>query len=114
MIPWSPAPSSLLSAAVDTLRDVRGLLVQEVQHVAGVPVELLLLVADVLDAVASDLADPAHVVLQLFLIAQADFAPYHDKPGRGEGFAGNARLRFFREKRIENSIGNAVADLVRG
>jgi hypothetical protein len=94
----------LVVGGVHALGDMGGLLVQEVQHVAGVPVELVLLVADVLDAVARDLGDTAHVVLELVLIAQTDLSPDDDHAGRGEGFAGDTRLGFFGDECVENGV----------
>ena len=52
MMPWSPAPSSLLSRGVDALGNVGRLRVQQHFDLGVAPVEALLLIADVLDGVA--------------------------------------------------------------
>jgi len=60
MMPWSPAPSSLLAPGwqrVDALRDIGRLRMQQDFDVAGVPVEARLLIADVLDSVANHALD---------------------------------------------------------
>ena len=51
MMPWSPAPSSLLPAGIHALGDVGGLLVQQHLDLGVVPVEAVLLVADSLIAI---------------------------------------------------------------
>ena len=102
----------LVVGGVHALRDMGGLLVQQVRHLDGGVVELVLLVADVADAVARDGFDPAHVIGQLRLVRQADLAADDDAVGRGEGFTGDARLRFLGDEGIENGIRDAVADLV--
>ena len=95
------------------LRDMGRLLVQQVGDLAGFPVELVLLVADILDAGASDVGDALHVLVQLVLIGQADLAPDHHAIGGGEGLAGDARQRVLGKKRVEHGIGDPVADLIR-
>ena len=101
---------------VDALRDVSGLRMQQDFNVAGVPVETLLLVADVLDR-------RAHHAFDLLMgdgFGSAGFAGDHHLVGGGEGFAGRAdrpridpRFRAFAEKQIDDLVGNPVADLVR-
>ena len=80
---------------------------------AGVPVEFLLLVADLADAVAGDLADPPHVVAEPVTIRQPDLTPDHHHARGGEGLAGDPGVGLFRQKRIQNGIRDAVAQLVR-
>ena len=89
-----------------------GLLVQQVRHLDSRVVELVLLIADIADAGARDLVDAAHILGKFRLIRQADLAADDDAVGGGEGFASDARLGLFGQKRIQNSVGNAVADLI--
>jgi hypothetical protein len=89
-----------------------GLFVQEVQNMAGVPVELFLLVADVANAVAGDLADPPHIVLQPLLFGQADLAGDHHHAAGRHRLAGDARIRLLGDKGVENGVRYPVAKLV--
>lgn len=75
--------------------------------------ELVLFVADVTDTVAGDVFDPRHVFVQFILIRQSDLAPDDHAVGGGKGFAGDTRFGFFSQQRIQNSVGNAVAHLIR-
>ena len=54
---------------IHALRDMCGLFVQKVRDLDGVPMEFVLLVTNVFDAVSGDLVDAAHVVGQLVLVA---------------------------------------------
>ena len=79
----------LVAGAVDALRDVGRLLVQEHFDDGVLPVEAVLLVADVADRVARQALDH----LRIDVLGAAHFAGNDDAVGRGERFAGDARLR---------------------
>ena len=102
----------LAGAGVHALRDMRRLLVQQVGDLASGMVELVLLVADVLDAGARDILDLVHVVGQSPLIGQADLAADHDAVGGGECFAGDTGLGFLAQEGVKDGVRNPVADLV--
>ena len=102
----------LVVLRVDALRDMRRLAVQQVGDFAGRVVELVLLIADVLDAGARNAVDAFKVFIQLFCRGQADLTADDDPVGRGKGFTGHPRFGFFRQKRVQNRVGNAVADFV--
>ena len=59
MMPWSPAPSSLLPDGVDALGDVGRLVVDVAIDRGLLPVEAVLLVADLADRVARDVRSAA-------------------------------------------------------
>ena len=101
------------TVAVHTLGDMRRLLVQEVLDLQLFPVKLLLLITDILDAVAHDTVDAAHELLKLVLVRQPDFAANDHAVGGGEGLAGDPRQRLFGQKGIQNGVRNPVAHLVR-
>ena len=101
---------------IDALRDIGRLRMQQDFDVAGLPVEAVLLVADVLDR-------GAHHALDLLVgdrLRAAGFAGDHHLVGGGERLAGgtdrpriDAGFRAFAEKQIDDLVGNPVADLVR-
>ncbi len=97
----------LVVSGIDAPRDVGRLGVQVAVHLHVGPVKAFLLVADILHAFARDLFDPADDRART-----ADLAPDHHPVGGGKGLAGHPRLRVFGQKRIEDRIGNPVADLV--
>jgi hypothetical protein len=97
----------LAVAAVNALGDVLGLAVDVVVDAQVGPVEALLLVADVLDAVADDVLDPLQDVAGAAHLA-ADDHPV----GGGEGLAGDARLGVLVEEGVEHRVGDPVAHLV--
>ena len=98
----------LAVGGVDALGDVLGLAVDVVVDAEVRPVEALLLVADVLDAVADDVLDVGEDVA-----GAADLAADDDAVGGREGLAGDARLGIGREEGVEDRVRDAVADLVR-
>ena len=115
-----------LERLVDTLRDVGRLLVDGVQNAAGRAIEAVLraIVANLADDVAHD---GRHVDVGL----RADLTRDDNHARRGHGLAGAAHLRhvgglarwgdvalflklgFLLEDRVENRVGNLIADLVR-
>ncbi len=107
----------LVARGVDALRDMGGLAVQPVDEFELLPVEAVLLVADVLDHAAHgllDLFERAGSPFAVFVNAlAADFARQHHQLGGGQGFAGDARLRILRQEKIDNGIRDLVRDLVR-
>ena len=105
----------LVAAAVDALGNVGRLRVQEDLDVGLVPVEAVLLVADVLDGHAGDVAHP----IPGNDIGAARLAGDDDLVGRGHRLAGHpqlpgidAGLRALAEKQIDDLVRNAIADLV--
>jgi hypothetical protein len=115
MMPWSPAPSSLLPFGVDALRDMRRLAVEIVLEAEALPVEALLLVADPFHRRADgrlDLFPGARRPFAIFVDAlAADLAGEHDELGRGQRLAGDARLRVLGQEQVDDRIGNLVATL---
>ena len=115
-----------LERLVDALRNVGRLLVDGVQNAAGRAIEAVLraIVANLADDVAHD---GRHVDIGL----RANLARHDDHARRGHGLAGAAHLRhigglarrrdvalllklgFLLEDRVENRVGNLIADLVR-
>ncbi len=105
----------LVVLGVHALGDVRRLLVQQHFDLGALPVEALLLVADVADGEARRVDDD----LLGDLFGPAGLARDHDAVGRGERLAGDAQvlgrpavLRAQAEERVDDLIGDAVADLV--
>jgi hypothetical protein len=103
--------------------------VQQHFDIGAVIGEAVLVVADVLDHIAGDLGDLLAVdhgfgaeFLEKRRLAAA-FAGDHDLVGGRQSFAaetgideavvGDAELDVVRDKRVENGVGNLVADLVR-
>ena len=106
----------LVAAAVDALGDVGRLRMQQNLDVGLVPVEAVLLVADVLDGHARDVRSPNPVVM---VFGAARLAGDHHLVGGRQRLAGDAQLpgidaglRPFAEEQIDHLVGNAVADLV--
>ena len=90
-----------------------GLFVQQVRDFHRLVVELVLFVADILDAGPHDPIDLAHIVLQLSLVAQADFSADNNAVGRGKGLASNPCFGFLRQEGVKNRIRYPVTYLVR-
>jgi hypothetical protein len=90
MMPWSPAPSSLLL------------------DLGVLPVEAGLLVADLLDRVAGDLLEMAVGDG----VGAAHLAGQHDAVGRHKRLDRDARIRLGGEIGIDHRVRNPVADLV--
>ena len=86
---------------------------QQVGDLAGFPVEFVLLVSDVTNTIARNILDTRHIVVQLFLIRQADLATDDHAVGGGKSLAGDPCFGFFGQQRIQNGVGNAVAHLIR-
>jgi len=76
------------------------------------PMEMLLLVTDILDAVAGNLLDPAQIFIQPGFVRQTNLAADDNTVSGRKCFAGNAGFRFFGQKGIQHSVRNAVAQLV--
>ena len=120
-MPWSRA-FILVARRIDTLGDMRGLAVEMVLEVRALPVEAVLLIADLLDGVADDLLDlvaharrPAMRVSELLFVVRvlaADFAADHDALRRHQRLAGDARFRVLRQEQVHDRVGNLVGDLV--
>ena len=96
MMPWSPAPSSLLPLSSTPCAMCGGLAVQVVVEIGILPVEAVLLVADLLDDVARrllDLVDARRPCRRVHdALAAADLAGEHDAVGGDQRLAGDARL----------------------
>ena len=97
---------------VNALGDMGGLGVQQVLHLQGIPVELVLFIPDVPHAAAHDIFDAGQLFGKLCLVAEADFTAHDDGIGCGEGFAGDAGIWLFSKKRVKDGIRDAVTDLV--
>ena len=114
-MPWSPAPFSSasvfpapdLQGLVDAHGDVAGLFVDGGQHRAGVAVEAVFgpVVADVNDHVPDDFGD-------VHIAAGGNFAHDHDHTGGGAGLAGHPAHGVLLQDRVQNRVGNLVADFV--
>ena len=112
----------LVAALVDALGDMRRLAVEMVLEAGGLPVEAVLLVADLLDDVADRLLDlvadarrPAVGVRILLLVIDAlaaDLAADDDALGRHQRLAGDPRLRVLADEQVDDGVGNLVGDLV--
>lgn len=92
---------------VDTLSNIRGLLFDGDNDVAGLVVKTLFLgiIADVLQGSADDL-----IVVELSL--GGDFTEDHDHASLGAGFASNLGQRVLGQASIENSIRDLISELV--
>ena len=106
----------LVAAAVDALRDVSRLGMQQHLDVALVPVEAILLVADVLDGEARDVSHP----IPGNDVGAARLARDHDLVGRCQRLAGHAQLPGVHtgdgplaKEQVDDLVGNAIADFVR-
>ncbi len=97
-----------LVCLVDALCDVRRLLVDRVEHRAGVgrEAEIGVGVADRPNRLARDLLD-------VDVGLGRDLSRDHDQAGVDERLAGDASVRFVAEHRIEHSVGDLIGDLVR-
>ena len=99
----------LVAAGIHALGNVGGLRMQVNGDVAVLPMEAVLLVADVLDGHARKMGE-------IFVgdgCRAAGFPGDHDTVGGGQGFTGHARFRHLAEIGIHDSIRNAVTNLVR-
>ena len=102
----------LVVGGIDALGDMGRLFMQKVGDLAGFPVEFLLLVADIADAIAGDLFDLLFHLGQARLVGQPDLTADHHTVGGGKGFAGDTGLGLFGQEGVKNSIRDTVADLV--
>ncbi len=109
MMPWSPRALVLVARGVDALGDVGGLGVQVDGDVVVLPVETVLLVADILDGRAGQLLQ----VLEGHRIGAAHLAGDHDAVGGRQGLDAEAGLRHHRQVGVDHGVGDPVADLVR-
>src|SRR5271155_1306434 len=105
----------LVARAVDPLRNVGRLGVQQNLDIGFAPIEPRLLVADILDRLANGRIDS--VVRDFW---SADLAGDDHAVGRRQGLAGDAnligidaRLRPFTEEQIDDFVRNPIANLVR-
>ena len=114
-------PFVFLGGRVDALGDVRGLAVQIIDVAGLLPVEALLLVADVLHR-SADLrlqrGDDFFGEGLVFGFGSARLSGPHlarddDAVGGDHGFAGHARLGIGLDEGVHDGIGDAVGDLVR-
>ena len=96
-----------LIGGVDALGDVRRLLVDRVDHRAGVAVEAVRGVV---------VADPAHRLARDFLDVDVgvgrDLPRDDDQPGVDERLAGDAAVRVVGQDGVEHAVGDLVGDLV--
>jgi hypothetical protein len=92
---------------VETLSDIRGLLLNGDEKVAGLVVKALVrvIVADVLDGITDGL-------LVVNLGAGGDLAKDHDHAGLGGGLASNLGEGVLSQAGIEDGIGDLVGNLV--
>ncbi len=119
--------AALLFLGVDAHRDVGRLAVQQHFDVGAVIGEAVLVVADILDHAAGDLADQFAVddgdAVDGAEQLAAAFARDHDlvgraqrlaaEPGIDEAIVGNAELDVLLDEGVEDSVGDLVRDLVR-
>ena len=111
----------LLVGGIDTLGDVGGLFMQMAGVFGLVPVEPLLLVADVLDRCANLGLQRAYDVLGEGLVlglrsarfSSPDLARQNDAVGGHQGLASDTRFGIGAQKRVDDGVGNSVSDLVR-
>ncbi len=125
----------LVGRVVHTLRDISRLRMQENVDLGGLPVETILLVADIADSFAGGgfelrgidnrmagcvLEDLAVLVLLQQRIGNPNLTRNHDAVGRCKRFAGDAhgprvhaRLGRFTVNEIHDFIGNTITNLVR-
>ena len=107
----------LVARLVDTLSDVRRLRMQQNVDLGLLPVEAVLLIADVADRLARG---RLHLRLDLLLVEMgADLAGNDDAVGRRQGLGGDANLGRLvpgldglLEEQIDDFVRDAVADLV--
>ncbi|MNI36165.1 hypothetical protein D3C73_902080 [compost metagenome] len=107
----------LVGAGVDALGDVGRLRVQVVLELERLPVEAVLLIADVLDHLADhglDLVLDARGPLALGVhdALAADLAGDHHQIGRRQGLARHARLGVLGQEQVDDGVRNLVGDLV--
>ncbi len=96
-------------AGINTLRDVDGLLVQLDIDLGGLPVEAFLFITDGLYGLTGDAFD----VIAGDGVGAARFAGYHNRVRRHQRFTGNAGFGVFAEIKVDDSVRNTVAHLVR-
>ena len=97
-----------LVLAIDALRNVRGLLADDVDDAAARAVEthVRMVVADVEDGLA-------HQRLDVHPGARRDLARDDDDAGLDQGLAGDAAARIGGDDRVEHGVRNLVRHLVR-
>ncbi|MNX73717.1 hypothetical protein D3C86_1051270 [compost metagenome] len=91
--------------------------VQVVLEAEGLPVEAVLLIADVADDAADRVLDllldaGSPVALRVHDALAADFAGQHHQIGRRQGLARHARLGVLGQEQIDDGVGDLVRDLV--
>ena len=96
-----------LVGGVDSLGDVGRLLVDRVDHRAGVAVEAVggVVVADLANGLAGDPRD-------VDVGVGGDLPRDDDQAGVDEGFAGDPSIGVVRQDRIEDAVGDLIGDLV--
>ena len=94
----------LTGRRINALGDMCGLFVQQVCDLHRFVMEFFLLVSDVFDTGAGDRINPAHIILELFLIRQANLATDHHTVRRGKRFTGHAGLWFLGYECIKDRI----------
>ncbi|OIQ74220.1 hypothetical protein GALL_441340 [mine drainage metagenome] len=100
------------AVTVHALRDMGRLLVQIVMHLQRFPMKLLLLVADVFDAIAHDTVHAVHEGVEFLGVAEAHLTADHNAAGGGKGLTRDARIRLFGQKGIKDSVRDTVTDFV--
>ena len=98
----------LVAGGVDADGDVGGLRVDQDLDVGLLPVKAFLLVADVLHRLTRRSFDQ----LVGDRLGTPDLTRQHELVGRRQRFDSNAGIRVMAEIKIDDSVGNAVADLV--
>ncbi len=100
-------PLVLVASGIDALRDIGRLGVEKDFDLAVLPVEAVLLVADVADGAAGEILD-----LVDDGVRSAHLTGNHHAIGRRQRFAGNPRFRHGRQIGIDDGVGDTIADLV--
>ncbi len=107
----------LVLAGIDALRDMRGLRMEMVGEVEAVPVEAVLLIADLLHDAADGrfdlLADARSPIAGLIHDAlAADLAGKDDAVGRRHRLASDARFRVLGQEQVDDGVADLVGNLV--
>ena len=101
-------PFVLVAGGIDTHRDVGRLVMNQDIDLGVLPMEPVLLVADLANAATSRLFEH----LMGHMIRSAHLAGEHHLVGRGQRFDRNPRIRVGGQISVDDGIGNAVAHLV--